>query len=138
MVIWHQQAWHLPEGECLSDLQPTSKLNPPRPEDIAPDIRHCSLHRLLRENQIALTGHYVVSAYKYKVSLETGPSRQLTASASVLGQLRREQNAQMASGLRAVQLMPSVYSPMPMRANQVPMTSPSYPHQLDAYAVPNS
>ena len=45
---------------------------------------------------------------------------------------RREQNAQMASGLPAVQLMPSIYSPMPMRANQVLMTSPSYPHQLDA------
>ena len=64
--MWHQQAWHLPEGKCLSDLQPTSKLNPLRPEDTAPDIRHCSLHRLFRESQIALTGHYVVSAYKYK------------------------------------------------------------------------
>ena len=135
--IWHQQPWNLPEGKCLSDLRPTSKLNPPRPDDIAPDMRHCSLHRILRENQITLTGSYIVNAYKYKVSLDTGPSKQLTASASVQDQLRREQNVQMASGLPAVQLMPSVYSPMPMRANQVPMTSPAYSHQLDAYGVPD-
>ena len=136
VVFWHQQAWNRPGDKCLSDLQPTSKLNPLRPEDIAPDVHH-TLHQLLRENQFALTGHYIVSAYKYKVNLETGPSRQLTASASAMGQLRREHAAQMTSGLPAVQLMPSVYNPMPMRANQVPMTSPSFCHQLDAYAVPD-
>ena len=54
-----------------------------------------------------------------------------------MGQLSREHAAQMTSGLPAVQLMPSVYSPMLMRANQVPMTSPSFCHQLDAYAVPD-
>ena len=137
VVIWHEQPWHLHEGNRLFDLHPTSKLNPPRPEDIAPDILHCSLHRLLRENQFALTGNYIVSDCKYKVILETGPSRQLTASASVMGQLRREHAAQMTSGLPAVQLLPSVYSPMPMRANQVPTMSPSFCHQLDAYAVPD-
>ena len=31
--------------------------------------------------------------------------------------------------------MPSVYSPIQMGANQVPLTSPAFSHQLDAYAV---
>ena len=49
LSIWHEQSWHLPNGKSLSDLQPTSKLNPLRTEDIAQDIDG-QLHQRLRED----------------------------------------------------------------------------------------
>ena len=49
LSIWHEKSWHLPNGKSLSDLQPTSKLNPLRTEDIAQDIDG-QLHQRLRED----------------------------------------------------------------------------------------
>ena len=134
--IFHQQSWNLPAGKSLSDLLPTSTINPPRSEDIPPDMYDSSLERIFSEHSTALTATYIVNACRYKTSLSTGQSRQLHVSREVMGQLQRETHLQMTHGAPSFQSMPSPYSPVGFRATQVPMQHPHFSFQLDTYAVP--
>ena len=94
VIIWRLQQWLLPSGKFLEYLHPTSKLNPPRPEDIAQDVSQ-EWYSALIETQHALIGHYIANAMKYKHSLESGPSMQITHSRRVMEQLRQARNTQM-------------------------------------------